>query len=311
MTDKKVYTIYSKWLKNKYGEKVYKLPINIPVTCPNRDGTKGYGGCIYCGAKGGGNETLSDSISVKDQLEMNMAYIGKRYHAKKFIAYFQSFSNTYCSMDNFKKWIKDAIQEDVVEIAISTRPDCITMEQLSFLKELKKVHQIEITIELGLQSINPETLKILNRCHTLEDYKNAIAMIHGAGLKVCTHLILDLPWDSDEDVIEASKLLSTLKSDFVKCHSLYIEKETRLNDLYQAGEVKLLTKDDYIRRTILFLEYLSEEIVIQRLIGRAPKKNSIITNWNTSWWKIKEELEEKMKNENRFQGRCHSLDIDR
>lgn len=301
------YTIYSQWLKNKYGEKVYKIPINLPVTCPNRDGSKGVGGCIYCGAKGGGDETLSNLLSVKDQLDQNSAYIGKRYQAKKFIAYFQSFSNTYCSLDDFKKWINEAIRADVVEIAISTRPDCITKEQLSFLTELKERHQITITIELGLQSVNPQTLIILNRCHTLADYKEAVAMIHGAGLAVCTHMILDLPWDRDEDVIAAAKLLSDLKSDFVKCHSLYIEKNTKLNDGYQAGDFELLTKDDYIRRTILFLDYLSEQIVIQRLIGRAPQKNSVIANWHMSWWKVKDELEAKMKKENKFQGRCHRL----
>ncbi len=303
------YRIYSQWLKNKYGQKVYKIPINIPVSCPNRDGTKAKGGCIYCGAKGGGNETLSDLIPVKDQLDQNIAYIGKRYHAKKFIAYFQSFSNTYCSIDDFKAWINDAIRREVVEIAISTRPDCIRPDQLSFLKEIKKNHQIEITIELGLQSVNPKTLVILNRCHSLDDYKEAVMMIHAAGLSVCTHLILDLPWDSDQDVIEAASLLSDLKSEFVKCHSLYIEKNTKLNDWYQAGDLKLLTKDDYIRRTILFLEHLSDKVVIQRLIGRAPQKNSVITNWNMSWWKIKEELEEKMRNENSFQGRYNQSNL--
>lgn len=298
-----IYTAYSKWLKNKYGEKVYKIPINIPVTCPNRDGTKGFGGCVFCGIKGAGNETLCENIPVKDQLEQNIAYIGRRYHAKKFIAYFQSFSNTYCSIGDFKKWIRDCLREEIVEIAISTRPDCINNEQLLFLKQLKENHQVEITIELGLQSVNPKTLVILNRCHTLEDYKDAVSMIQKAGFKICTHLILDLPWDSDCDIIEAARLLSLLNIDFVKCHSLYIERNTVLNDWYQAGELRLLTKEDYIRRTILFLEYLSKEIVIQRLIGRAPEKNSVITNWNRSWWKIKEELEEKMKKENRFQGR--------
>ncbi len=301
------YTVYSQWLKNKYGEKVYKIPINIPVTCPNRDGSKGVGGCLYCGAKGGGDETLSNLLAVKDQLDQNIAYIGKRYQAKKFIAYFQSFSNTYCPIDDFKRWINQAIRAEVVEIAISTRPDCITKEHLSFLKDLKDQHSIEITIELGLQSVNRQTLVILNRCHTLDDYKEAVVMIHEAGLAVCTHMILDLPWDSDGDVIAGAKLLSDLQSDFVKCHSLYIEKNTKLNDCYQAGELRLLTKDDYIRRTILFLDYLSEEIVVQRLIGRAPQENNVIANWNMSWWKVKDELEAKMEKENKFQGRCHRL----
>ncbi|WKY49112.1 TIGR01212 family radical SAM protein [Eubacteriaceae bacterium ES3] len=305
MYSKKPYHIYSKWLKEKYGEKVYKIPINIPVTCPNRDGTKGTGGCIYCGAKGGGNETLSDSLPVTQQLEQNIAYMGKRYHANKFIAYFQSFTNTHCNLTDFKGWIEESIIDSVVEIAISTRPDSIITEQLEFLSDIGKKYNIEITLELGLQTVNEKTLTILNRRHTLNDYIDAVERISSRGLKTCTHLILDLPWDSESDVIKAAGILSELKTDFVKCHSLYIERNTVLNNWYQAGKVKLLSQDEYIHRAILFLEYLDQEIVIQRLIGRAPAADSVITNWNTSWWKIKEELEKEMISENRYQGRLY------
>lgn len=296
------YHIYSVWLKEHYGEKVYKIPINIPVSCPNRDGTKGAGGCVYCGAKGGGNETLSDLLSVSEQLERNIAYIGKRYHAKKFIAYFQSFSNTYCDFSDFCKWIREAIRPDVVEISISTRPDCITDEQLKFLETIKNEQAIEITIELGLQTVNEETLKIINRGHTLADYQQAMGRIKEASLLSCTHMILDLPWDDKEDVYNGALMLSEQGSDFVKCHSLYIEKNTLLQEWYEQKKVTLLTKDEYIDRAILFLEYLDPQIVIQRLIGRAPKEDSVITNWNTSWWKIKDELEARMKQENNYQG---------
>lgn len=297
------YTIYSVWLKERYGEKVYKIPVNIPVTCPNRDGVKGRGGCIYCGEKGGGNETLSDQLPVSVQIERNIAYIGKRYNAKKFIPYFQSFSNTYCEFSDFKKWIQQSIRPDVVEISISTRPDCITDEQLQFLETIKKEHQIEVTIELGLQSVNDETLTIINRGHTLADYQEAMERIKEAGLMTCTHMILDLPWDAEEDVINGAEILSKNGTDFVKCHSLYIEKNTVLKQWYDEKKLTLLTKDDYITRAILFLEHLSPEIVIQRLIGRVPKEDSVITNWNTSWWKIKDELDAQMKQENNYQGR--------
>lgn len=302
MTEK-LYNIYSVWLRERYGEKVYKIPVNIPVTCPNRDGTKGTGGCIYCGAKGGGNETLSDQLSVTEQLERNAAYIGKRYHAKKFIPYFQSFSNTYCEFSDFQKWIREAISPDVVEISISTRPDCITDEQLKFLETIKTEQAIDVTIELGLQSVNQETLKTIKRGHTLAEYEQAIDRIKAAGLLSCTHMILDLPWDREEDVINGAELLSRKGTNFVKCHSLYIEKGTVLKQWYDEKKLTLLTKDDYIARAILFLEHLDPEIVVQRLIGRVPKEDSVITNWNTSWWKIKDELEAQMKQENNYQGR--------
>lgn len=298
-----LYNIYSVWLKQRYGEKVYKIPVNIPVTCPNRDGSKGTGGCVYCGAKGGGNETLSDQLSVREQIERNIAYIGKRYNAKRFIPFFQSFSNTYCAFPDFCKWIQEAIRPDVVEISISTRPDCITDEQLRFLAAIKKEQAIDVTIELGLQSVNEETLKIIKRGHTLADYEQAIDRIKAAGLLSCTHMILDLPWDQEEDVINGAKILSQKRTNFVKCHSLYIEKNTVLKKWYDEKKVMLLTKDDYITRAILFLEYLDPEIVVQRLIGRVPEEDSVITNWNTSWWKIKDELEARMKQENNYQGR--------
>lgn len=301
-----LYNVYSVWLKERYGEKVYKIPINIPVTCPNRDGTKGVGGCVYCGEKGGGNETLSDQLTVSEQMEKNIAYIGKRYNAKKFISYFQSFSNTYCDFEDFKRWINGSIRPDVVEISISTRPDCISDHQLRFLQKIKHDYGLEVTIELGLQSVNPRTLAIINRGHTLEEYYQAMDRIKSVGLMTCTHMILDLPWDQEEDVISAAKILSEKGTDFVKCHSLYIEKNTLLKQWYDEKELTLLTMEDYIQRTILFLEHLSPNIVIQRLIGRVPKEDSIITNWNTSWWKIKDELEARMKQENNYQGRKFS-----
>ncbi|MGV8905715.1 MAG: TIGR01212 family radical SAM protein [Acetobacterium sp.] len=304
--ESKPYQVYSVWLKKHYGEKVYKIPINIPVTCPNRDGTLGHDGCIYCGEKGGGNETLSDMLSVTEQMEINSKYIGKRYNAKKFIPYFQSFTNTYCAFSDFKAWIKECIRPDVVEIAISTRPDCVTDEQLFFLQEIKKEYQVGITIELGLQSVNANTLKIINRRHTLEDYLETMDRIKQAELMTCTHLIIDLPWDQEIDVVNAAKIISEKGSDFVKCHSLYIEKNTELERLYKVGKVALLTKEAYIKRAILFLENLSPDMVVQRLIGRAPKEDSIVTNWDTSWWKIRDELEAQMTIENYYQGRLFS-----
>lgn len=305
-TKHQLYRVYSVWLKEHYGEKVYKIPINIPVTCPNRDGTKGWGGCIYCGEKGGGNETLSEKLSVSEQMDQNIAYIGKRYKARKFIAFFQSFSNTYCEFADFKRWITASLRPDIVEIAISTRPDCLRDEQLLFLQRIKEENAIEITIELGLQSANPKTLEIINRGHTLDEYQSAMDRIKNAGFMACTHLILDLPWDTDTDVITAAKVVSEKGTDFVKCHSLYIEKNTLLKQWYDEKKVTLLSKEDYLRRAMLFLSYLSPAVVIERIIGRVPKEDSIITNWDTSWWKIKDELEACMEKENYYQGKCFS-----
>ncbi|WP_425446397.1 TIGR01212 family radical SAM protein [Dethiothermospora halolimnae] len=303
MEEKDLYRVYSVHLKEKYGQKVYKLPINLPVTCPNRDGCVSTGGCIFCGEEGAGFENLSNTISVREQLENNMGYIRKRYKAKKFIAYFQNFTNTYMEFDVFKKAITESIMEDIVEISISTRPDCINDKHLKFLKEISDKHNINVTIELGLQSVNYHTLKKINRGHTLAEFIDSVIRIKKYNFNVCTHIILNLPWDSDFDVIEDAKILSALNIDYIKLHSLYIVKDTVLGKLYKNNEIRMITKEEYVDRVITFLEYLKQDIVIQRLIGRAPEENTLFVNWNTSWWKIKDSIIDNMKRLETYQGK--------
>lgn len=308
MDEKRVYRVYSEHLREKYGTKVYKLPVNLPTTCPNRDGCVGKGGCIFCGEEGAGFESLDSAISVREQIKKNMDYIRKRYKAQKFIAYFQNFTNTYMDIGIFEKAMKDALIEDVIEISISTRPDCVSDVHLDILKDIKEKHHVEITIELGLQSVNYHTLKIVNRGHTLGEFIDSVLRIKKYGFQVCTHLILNLPWDNNDDVIENAKVLSALSIDHVKLHSLYIVENTILGTMYKKGNIQLITKDEYIERVIAFLEYLKEDIIIQRLIGRAPEENTLFVNWNTSWWKIKDEIVLKMIERETFQGiKCSYL----
>ncbi len=297
-----VYNTYANYLKDKYGEKVYKLPINLPLTCPNRDGTLSVGGCTFCGEEGGSFENLSNSYKVKEQITKNMNYIRKRYKAKKFIAYFQNFSNTYMDLDSFKAYIEEAIMENIVGISISTRPDCINDKYLSFLGEIQNKMGIDIIIELGLQSVNYHSLVKINRGHTLAEFIDAVIRIKANNLRVCTHLILNLPWDNNLDVIENAKILSALKVDEIKLHSLYIIDGTAIGEQYKNGEIDIISKNEYINRVITFLEYLDPSIVIQRIMGRAPEENALFVNWSTSWWKIRDEIVSKMEAENRFQG---------
>lgn len=297
-----VYNTYSKYLREKYGEKVYKLPISLPLTCPNRDGTLSKGGCTFCGEEGGSFENLPNSLSVKEQIQKNMGYIRKRYKANKFIAYFQNFSNTYLPLDDFKKYINESIMEDIVAISISTRPDCINDEYLEFLSDLKSNLGIDITIELGLQTVNYHTLEKINRGHTLAEFIDAVLRVKKHDLRVCTHVILNLPWDDMLDTIENSKIISSLGVDEVKIHSLYIVENTKMGEGYKNGEIEIISKEDYINRVIAFLKYLDPNIVIQRIIGRAPEENTLFVNWNESWWKIRDEIVSKMEKENKFQG---------
>lgn len=297
-----VYKAYSEYLKNRFGVKVYKLPISLPLTCPNRDGCVGRGGCTFCGEEGGSFENLSNQLSVEEQITRNMDYIRKRYKAEKFIAYFQNFSNTYLPIEKFKEYVSDAIMDDIVGISISTRPDCINDEYLTFLDEIKNKYNLEITIELGLQSVNYHSLKRINRGHSLAEFIDAVMRINRFKLRICTHLILNLPWDDMTDVVENAKVVSALKVDEIKLHSLYIVEGTVLANQYKNNEFTMISKDEYIERVISFLEHLDPEIIIQRIIGRAPEENTLFVNWQESWWKIRDEIVYKMKERNTYQG---------
>lgn len=297
------YKIYSNYLQEKYGEKVYKIPVNLPVTCPNRDGTCGTGGCIFCGEKGAGFENLPAVMPVREQLQKNKDYIGKKYKAKKFIAYFQNFSNTYLPLDMFKSYVREACVKDVTELCISTRPDCVAEPYMDFLEELRAGMGINISIELGVQTVNYHSLKIINRGHTLAEVIDAMMLLNKYSFDTCAHLILNLPWDNMDDVIENAKIISSLKFRQVKLHALYIVKNTVMGELYSRESLNMITREEYVDRVITFLEYLDPSIVIQRFIGRAPEENTLFVNWNTSWWKIKDMVDEKMELQDSRQGK--------
>lgn len=298
-----VYNRFSDYLKKRYSARVYKLPVSIPASCPNRDGRLGSSGCIFCGSEGAGFDSLPQSLSVKEQLLRNAEYMGKNYKAEKFIAYFQNYSNTYLSLDSFMKYMREACMDGVAAIYISTRPDCINDAWLASLKELKAEKQIDVVVELGLQSVNRNTLQKLARGHGLAEFIDAVLRLKRFGLESCAHMINDLPMESLEDVVEGSRILSSLGVDQVKCHSLYILKDTVLGEMYERGELVPLSVEEFICRTMVFLENLSPDIVVQRLIGRAPEERTLFCSWNTSWRKIHDEIELRMHREGRFQGR--------
>ncbi len=303
MQENFVYYKYSEFLKKTYGEKVYKLPLNIKTTCPNRDGSKGKLGCYFCSQKGGVHDIISEEIPVKEQIEIHKKYFTKRYKAKKFIAYFQSYTNTYLDMNDFKRYMNEAVREDIVEICVSTRPDCIDEVVLDILKEIKQNYGIEITVELGLQSINEETLIKINRGHTVNDYIEAVKLIKDYGFFICTHVIGNLPWDSDDDMIKLAKLLNELKMDIVKVHSLYISKDSVFSQMYKEGKFDIISVDEYMERVILFLENLSPDIAIARLTSSAPKDSTDFCNWGISRWKIRDTIYDTMLERETYQGR--------
>lgn len=303
MENKNLYYTYSDYLKKEYGEKVYKLPVNLPISCPNR--INGSGGCSFCSDKGTGFEAQDNLLSVKEQLSQNRSHIEKKYNVHKFIAYFQNYTNTFIPLEKFKEYILEAAEtDDIVEIDISTRPDCIREEYLEFLKEIEIKYNVKIGIELGLQTANYHTLKDINRGHGLAEFIDTVFTIHKYGFPICAHVILNLPGDSLTDSIETAKILSALRVKMVKIHSLYIAKNTVLCEKYLNGTITMCSKEDYLERLVEFLKHLSPEIVVERLFSRIPEEDAVFSNWGTSWWKLKDEFEFKMKSENAFQGCC-------
>ncbi len=302
------YNTYSEALVKRFGEKVYKIPVNLPLSCPNRDGTCGKGGCTFCGEVGTGFENLKPEIAIAKQLEANIAYIGPKYKAKKFNAYFNNFTNTFCSVEDLETQLKEACISGVVGLCISTRPDCISEAQLDVMSKIQKEYGVEITIELGLQTVNYHTLQKLNRGHGLAEFVDAVLRIKPRGFRICGHLIGNLPWDEDLDLREASKLLSVLGISEVKIHTLYILKNTALAKQYMAGAFEMGTVESYVNRVVDFIRHASPEMVFQRFAGRAPEEETIFCNWGMSWWKVKDLIDERLELLDAHQGDlCHYL----
>lgn len=296
------YYSISQYYKDTYGEKIYKLPVKLSLTCPNRDGAKCYGGCIFCGETGGSFENLPSYLSVDAQLSQNKDYIGKRYKANKFIAYFQNFTNTYMSLDEFKEIIRACEKDYIVGVSISTRSDSITEDKLIFLKNWSKEFDKDIIFELGLQTANYKTLDILNRGETLADFIEACNLINKYGFRICTHVILSLPWDDIRDVRETASIINALNVKEIKIHSLFVIMGTKLYEMYQNNEFIMPTKEEYIENVIEFLRIINSDVAVQRLVGRAPEEETAFCNWDTSWWLIRDEIIEKMNRNGFVQG---------
>lgn len=298
------YNDYATFLKHYYNEPVYKIPVNLAGgTCPNRDGRISYGGCTFCDDMGAGFQCLSDDMSIQDQIEENKAFYKRRFKCEHFIVYLQTFSNTYMPLSRFKQIIDLCTRdESIVGLSISTRPDLIHDAYLDALAELARERELDIDIELGLQSTNVHTLDYVNRGHSLAAFIDAINRIQRYGFSTCAHVILNLPGDDGLDAIETARILSALHVDMVKLHSLYIVGGTRLARQYVLGEFDMISLDEYVTRVVDFLEHLDPKIVIQRLVGKGPQENLIFCNWETSWWKIKDAINALFEERGSYQG---------
>lgn len=294
------YRKLSDYLKEKYGERVQRIVIHGGFTCPNRDGRKGWGGCIYCDATGSGF-TAEASLPIREQvLKMKERY--EKKGIRKFIAYFQAFSNTYDSPENLKKKYEEALVDDsIVQLSVSTRPDLVPEKVLDVLEEFKD--RVDVSVELGLQTANYRTLRLINRGHTLAEFVDAAVRVKRRGFELVVHVILNLPWDDALDVIEIAKLLSALSVDGVKIHSLYVVEGTELARMYRSGEIRICSLEEYVDRVITFLEYLSPNVVIHRLVADPPREGTIFGNWGKSKLELVNTIEKELERRNTYQGK--------
>ena len=293
---------YGTYLKRRYGQKVYKLPVSLPVSCPNRDGSKGRGGCTFCASGGSGFETIDRSVPIREQLRINREYMGRAYKARKFIAFMQNYTNTYMPLPDFEAALNECAADDIVQISVSTRPDCVGEEYLEVSERVSRKYGVNISYELGLQSSNPATLRRINRGHTLSDYIDAVLRIKARGIDVGTHLILNLPYDDEGDTVEAAQLLSVLGTDTVKLHNLFLIRGTVMADEYLRGEWEICSRERYYELAALFVRHLSPDIAIERFFARCPEPGCVFSNWGSSWRRLHNELLEYFDRNNVVQG---------
>jgi radical SAM protein (TIGR01212 family) len=302
---KKRYNAFADYQKKLFGERVQKVTVDAGFTCPNRDGTVGIGGCIYCN-----NDSFNPSYntaknSISKQIEEGIEYLKRRYrnNLRKFIVYFQPYSNTYAPLSVLKRYYEEALAfEEVVGLTIGTRPDCIDEEKLDYLQMLAENY--DITIEYGLESLSDDTLKRINRGHNVQSFFDALEMSKNRDIKICTHLIIGFPWEEKKQWIESADILSGLPFDFLKIHHLHIVKNTALALQYKKESFSLLTPDLYMEILSEFLEHLNPKIVIQRLFGESPPSMLIAPKWGIRNSLLLPMFDEFLKEKDSWQGKC-------
>lgn len=303
--DNKRYHTLNYFFKNKFNSKVFKVSLNAGFTCPNIDGTKGYGGCIYCSKSGsgefGGNPTkdlITQFYEVKSVTE-------KKWPSSKYIAYFQARTNTYAPLEVLKEKYESVLKLDnVIGLFIATRCDAISDEVLDYLEDLNK--RTYLTIELGLQTINRDTSKLINRGHSLEEFDNMVKKLRQSNIDVVVHIINGLPYETEEMMLDTIKHINNLDIQGVKIHMLGVIKDTPLEKLYNKEKFHILTKDEYIDIVIKQLELLRPEIVIHRITSDPDKNELIEPTWLIKKFCLLNDIDKEMVKRNTYQGKLHN-----
>lgn len=299
----KRYTTWNEYLRNRFGEKIFKVPIDAGFDCPNRDGTVARGGCTFCTVSGSGDLILEPDAPIEVQFKAEVAQFHKKWPGvKKYIAYFQNFTNTHGPVEILRERFEAAVsQPDVVGISIGTRPDCLPDDVIDYLAELNE--RMEVWIDLGLQTTFEKTSDLINRAHDYQTYVDAVARLRKHDINVCVHLINGLPGENHEMMLENVRRM-VLDTDIqgVKLHLLHLMKNTKMQRDYHEGRLQLLSQDEYTNIICDQLELIPKEIVIHRLTGDAPRDLIIGPMWSLKKWEVLNAIDSEMERRGSVQG---------
>ena len=303
----KRYNSLNNMLQAEFGEKVYKLTLSGSTTCPNRDGTLDTRGCVFCSVGGSGEFAADKQLSITAQIEQQKAILQAKRPVSKFIAYFQAYTNTYGDLEHLRSIFIEAISHpDIVAVSIGTRPDCLGEEVIRMLSELNQ--QKPIWIELGLQTIHPQTADYIRRGYDLSCFENAIKALRATNIDVIVHIILGLPGETTDDMLTTIKYLNRLPIQGIKLQLLHVLTDTDLATDYENGKFEVLTQDEYLNLLIACLEHLSPEIVVHRVTGDGPSELLIAPTWSSAKRTVLNELHQQLKVRDTWQGKSYHME---
>jgi len=298
------YNDFSTYFRNRFSERVQKVSVDAGFTCPNRDGTKGKGGCTYCDNKNFKPSYTNLENSVLQQIEQGIAFFSKKYDSMKFLAYFQAYTNTYAPLEDLKCLYNQALEHPkIIGLVISTRPDCISTEILDYLEELGK--KVYVMVEFGLESHLDKSLERINRGHTFADSEWALKETAKRGINNCAHMILGLPGENRKDWFEQAKVISKLPVKNLKLHQLQVHKSTVLEKQYKANpnDFNIFTVEEYVELVIDYLELLNPEIIVERFISQAPREALVAPKWGLKNFEFVAKVEKRLVERDTWQGR--------
>lgn len=305
--DGKKYYSLNYFLRHKFNDKVFKISLDAGFSCPNRDGTISTGGCIFCSGRGSGDFAGDRCLPINEQFEQIKNVMKNKWKSGKYIAYFQAYTNTYASVSELRKKYDEAVNNDgVVALAIATRPDCLEDEVIDLIAEYNK--KIYAWVELGLQTSNENTAKLINRGYTLDIFEKAVSRLREKDIDVVVHTILGLPKETRLDMLNTIKYVADMDVQGIKLHLLHLMEDTPLVELYNKGELDFMTKDEYVAVVCEAITLLPQTMVIHRLTGDAPRKLLIEPKWSLKKWEVLNDIDKYLSDNNLYQGKYYKIE---